>query len=376
MDKNTKKINEYLTNINLPEYESDQHRDKLRNQVLTLNQRSKVMQNTSKLWKVAAVFGLIICAGAIATAVTVKIYKYSYEGRDRDGTYHFTTEHSYENENGETNVSKREITISMSPRFPEGSKNWNFSIDVDKQLKALEEVDKLRENDIRELASVAETYINGNFNRTLNFDYTLSDGNVMNLGENDPDIEIARNSEQDRQEIDALRELNQRKLVKMTDTGVNGKLSRTSVYQYTLSDGYKKNVTEHDSETSEFESLLNNQQIEELENLQRMKDGKYLGYENIEIQGKTFESETYIFTLADGTVVSQSTGTPIGKDKIQLTGRDWDEFRELRNSKTGQQLEAEVKEIRGKKFSFERQLFTLNDGTEIIWSLGYPVEDK
>ena len=102
MDKNTNKINEYLTNINLPEYESDQHRDKLRNQVLTLNQRSKVMQNTSKLWKVAAVFGLIICAGAIATAVTVKIYKYSYEGRDRDGTYHFTTEHSYENEKGRT----------------------------------------------------------------------------------------------------------------------------------------------------------------------------------------------------------------------------------------------------------------------------------
>jgi len=374
--KNIDKINKYLTNINLPEYESDQHREKLRLKVLNENQGSKVMPNTNKLWKAAAVIVLIASLGAIATAVTMKIYKYSYDGRDRDGTYHFTTETTSQNENGETNVSRREITISMSPRFSEGSKGSNFSIDVDKQLKALEEVDYLRQNDIRELASVVEKYVNGNFNRTLNFDYTLSDGNVMNLGEGDPDIGIARNHEKDQQEIDALREIDQRKLAKVTETGVDDKLSRTCVYQYTLSDGYKTMAGEHDPETEEFESLLSAQQIEELENLRRLKDGQYLGYENIELEGKTFESETYIYTLSDGTEVYQSTSTPTGKDKIELTGRDWEEFRELRTSKAGQQLESEVKEIRGKMFSFERQLYILNDGTEIIWSLGYPVEDK
>ena len=43
MDKNIEKVEKYLTNINLPEHESDQHRDTLRNQVLNVNQGSKIM---------------------------------------------------------------------------------------------------------------------------------------------------------------------------------------------------------------------------------------------------------------------------------------------------------------------------------------------
>jgi len=366
MDKNINKINEYLKNIDLPEYESDQHRDKLRYKVLNGNQGSKEMPKTNKLWKAAAVIGLIICAGAIATAVTVKIYQYSYEGRDRDGAYHFTTEKTSENENGDTNVSKTEVTISGGP---------NLVIDVERQLNALEEVDQLRQNDIRELASVVEKYVNGNFNRTLNFDYTLSDGSVINLGEGDPDMVMARNHEQDQMEIDALREIGRRKLVKVIDTWTEDKFSRTCVYQYTMPDGYKINIGEPDPEMGELESVLSDGQNEELWDLRRLKDGQYLGYDNQEVHGKTFEFETYIFTLTDGTEVNHSIGTPTGKDKIQLTDRDWDEFRELLGSDAGQQLETEVKEIRGKMFSFERQLIILSDGTEVIWSLGHPVED-
>ena len=367
MDKNTEKINKYLTNLNLPEYKSNQHRDKLRNQVLNTKQGSKVMPKRNKFLKVAAIIGLIISIGAIATAVTVKIYTYRYEGQDRDGAYHFTTEKTFEDENGQTSATISSVMITRSP---------NDVMDVEQELKELEEIDLLRQDDNRELAGVVEKYVNGNFERTMSFAYTLSDGRIKNMGEEDPDMinmAMSRNTEQDQQEIDALRETGKRKLFKVIDTWTEDNFSRTFTYQYTLSDGFKKYITEPDPEMPVLESFLNEMQIGELWDLRRLKDGQYLGYDNKEVQGKTFEFETYIFTLADGTEVNHSIGTPTGKDKIQLTNRDWEEFRELEE---GQQLEPEVKEIRGKMFLFERTLFVLSDGTEIIFCDGNPIDDK
>ena len=53
MDKNIEKINKYLTNINLPQYSSDQHRQKLRLQVINRNGMITIMKN--RMTKFAAV---------------------------------------------------------------------------------------------------------------------------------------------------------------------------------------------------------------------------------------------------------------------------------------------------------------------------------
>jgi len=45
MDKNIQKIDKYLKNINLPEYESNEHRDTLRRQVINRTQRTTIMKN-------------------------------------------------------------------------------------------------------------------------------------------------------------------------------------------------------------------------------------------------------------------------------------------------------------------------------------------
>ncbi len=371
MNKNLKKIDKYLININLPDYESDQHRDKLRHQVIDRTERKQTMLGTNRFWKIAALITILISAGAIAATVGLRVYRYRFEGQSRDGTYHFTSEPEIVYaENSKSIVRSSGTSVTVGP---------NDTLDVEQKIKDLEEIELLRQQDDRELMRVIETEVNGNLHRTFSFKYVLSDGRETTIGEGDPDERKTRSHEQikkDNAEIELLREKGERELIGVVDTLAKGELHRSCSYKYTLADGRELTVGESDPELPPPAQMLSVEQIDETWRLRKLKDGEYLGYQDNEVQGKTFAFETYVFTLSDGTEVTHAVGDPKGRDKIHLTEADREEFRILKEAGDGEDIGTVEKEIRGRIFSFKRERYILSDGTEYIWSVGKPIGDQ
>ena len=434
MSKNIENIDRYLRNVNLPENVPHQHRDKLRRQVLGKIEKRQTMSGRSRAWKVAAVVIVMIGAGAIATAVGLKVRQYYFVGRGADGRYIFRMEPEIVNVgDGRVVTRSRVHSVGSGPPDPNhtidvGQKirdlndidllrhqdarvgmividteanvklrgtfrlkhilanssylladrsylpDPNHTIDVEQKIRDLEEIDLLRQQDARELVGVVETEVNGHLHRTFRFKYVLADGRETTIGESDPDKEDRRSPEQiekDFEEIAHLREQGERELVRVIDTQVEGDLHRVCVYKYVLADGRELTVGgEADPEFLNFEQIL------EVGRLRLLKQGDFLGYDDRDVQGKTFNFETYIFTLSDGTVVTHAIGGPKGHEKTWLTEADWEELSILLvqsvQSEEGEDLGIEEKEIRGRIFVFERKLYILSDGTEVIWSDGKP----
>ncbi len=370
MNRNVERIERYLKAVDVPEHDSDQHRQRLRRRILTKLERKQTMSLKGKPWKATLAVAALIGGGAIAAAVGVKVYRYHFEGRGADGAYHFSGQREtlYESpKSGLSMVQKSGVSIT--------SDDPNF--DVEQTRKDLEEIAVLRQQDVRELVGVVETEVNGHFHRTCRFKYTLSDGRTMTMGEGEPDSLARRTPEQiekDHEEIAQLREQGKRELVRVTDTQIEGDLYRTCSYEYVLADGRTMSVGESDPELPPPAYPLGTDKIEEIWRLRRLKQGDYLGYSNRDVQGRTFTFETYVLTLADGTVVTHAVGEPKGF-KARLTEADWEEFRSLRDAEEGEDLGTEEKEVLGRMFSFKRQRYILSDGTEFIWSTGKPIQD-
>lgn len=244
MSKNIENIDRYLKGVALPEYESHQHRQQLRREVLGKIERRQIMSVRFKSWKYAAVIALVIGAGALATTVGLKIRKYYFVGRETDGkfnTYKFKSElETIEHEDGSTEVRGSMVGIT--------SNDPNFTIDVDQKIKDLEEIDLLRQQDNRELIRVTETEVNGKLQpRTFGFKYVLSDGREETIGESDPD-------------------------------------------------------------TQDLERSLTEEQQDELLNLRLEQAGQETGIEEKEVRGCVFVFKRQRFVLSDGTEVIVSTG--------------------------------------------------------------------
>jgi len=322
----------------------------------------------SRIAKVALVLGLV-AAGSIATAVGVRVYRYHFEGRGKDGAYHFSREPEVLYESAETGV-----TVSRGGGVTIGSNDPN--LDVEQMQKDLEEVAILRQADERELLGVVDTEVNGHLHRTLRYKYTLSDGRTHTTGEGDPSGRVERTPEQiekDHEEVARLREQGKRELVEVIDTLVEDALDRTCIFEYRLADGRTLRVGEGDPELPPVNSL-ESERTHEVWKLRRLKQGEYLGYSERDVHGRTFTFETYIVTLSDGTVVTHAVGK--AKDfKTSLTPADWEEFRSLREAGAGEDLGTYEEEIRGIPFVFERTLYILSDGTEFVWSYGAPKID-
>ncbi len=242
MSKNIEKIDRYIRNVNLPEYESDQHRHKLRRQILSRNERRHTMSVGDRFWKIAALITIVLSAGAIAATVGVKIYRYRFEGQDRNGVYHFSLEkETIDAENGNTVRLSRSVAMTISP---------NDVMDVEQKIKDLEEIDLLRQQDERELVRVTEKEVNGKpQTKSFGFKYVLSDGREETMGEGDPD-------------------------------------------------------------TLDRERSLTEEQQEELLSLQRAGKEEYIGIEEKEVRGRVFVFKRQRYILSDGTEVIWSTGEP------------------------------------------------------------------
>ncbi|MBN2127851.1 MAG: hypothetical protein JW741_00060 [Sedimentisphaerales bacterium] len=330
------------------------------------------MSLKGKPWKVTIAAAALICGGAIAAAVGVKVVRYHFEGRGTDGTYHFSTEPEIVYESKQTGVM-----VSRGGSVSFGSDDPNFTIDVEQTQKDLEEIAALRARDERELIGVVDTEVKGSFHRTLRCKYTLSDGRTHFMGEGDPDRRAERTPEQiekDHEEVARLREQGARELVRVIDTQIGEDLHRHCSWRYTLADGRSVQVGEGDREQPSPPKPLGVETIEEIWRLRRLKQGDFLGYSDRDVHGRTFTFETYIFTLADGTVITHAVGEPKGW-KTNLTDADWEEFRSLREAGEGEELGRYEEAVKGRMFSFVRKRFVLSDGTEIIQSVGNPTQD-
>ena len=381
MSKNIENIDRYLKGIVMPEHVSHQHQQQLRREVLGKIERRQTMSVKFKSWKYAAVIAVVIGAGAIATTVGLRFYRYHFEGQGRDGEYIFTTEAEviYEtpadanNKTSRTIVSNSTMT-SMGYNPPNGVNNPTEAEKVEQMQQDLEEIDQLRQNDERDLTGVTDSWTNGRFHRTCHFRYTLADGRVISMGEGDPDLRKQLTPEQtkrDHDEIELLRAQGQRELVRIVESDVGGHIFRTCMYEYTLGVGRTKTVGESDPDPNVRISVLSPEQDKEVWRLRSLKQGEYLGDLDREINGHIFSCETYIFTLADGTVVTHAVGERKGR-KIYLTDADREELRELRMSGAGELLDITEREVQGQKFRFERRRYILSDGTEIIKAVGKP----
>src|ERR1035438_1141894 len=96
-----------------PEYQSDEHRQQLRNQILSRIESGRAGAHLRARWKTAALLLGLLCVAAAATELGLQVHRYYFEGRARDGAYIFTTtdpETTYEGTNHHTNGTPLRIS--------------------------------------------------------------------------------------------------------------------------------------------------------------------------------------------------------------------------------------------------------------------------
>jgi hypothetical protein len=372
MDPNVERIERYLQGIIPPEHTCEPHRQQLRRQVRGEIERRQSMSVRGKAWKIAAVVAALVCTGAVATTLGVKFY---FEGVDQDGRYHFSTgpETVYEKTYQDANGAQHSFTVTTSQGISMGPDSAGGA-NVEQMQSDLEEIEALRQRDERELVGVRDQEMPGRTIRVFTFKYMLADGRTHTMNEGAPEQDKPRTAaqiEQDLAEVARPPVQRTRDIVKIIDTGVEGRVHRTLLCRYVLADGRDMTMGESDPNWPWPADGPTGAQQEEIWRLKQLGQGELLAQTDQSLYGKTFTFENYRFTLADGTAATLSIGQVKGLKK-DLTDADWKEFRDLMQANAGELLGTYEEEVRGKVFVFERKRYTLSDGTEIIRAEGVP----
>jgi hypothetical protein len=114
---------------------------------------------------------------------------------------------------------------------------------------------------------------------------------------------------------------------------------------------------------------------EELDLLKQQGAGELVSVVEKEVNGKLI-SRVFIskYVLADGREIKSSDRDPDFNE--QLTEAQNEELFNLLRADEYVTIGFEEKEFRGRMFTFERNRFILSDGTEVIWSVGRPSEER
>jgi hypothetical protein len=251
------------------------------------------------------------------------------------------------------------------------------TIDIEQTRRDLEEIDVLREMDQRTLLSVTETEVNGSAAaRAYLYKYVLSDGRIKTVGEGGFDRSRPSPDQvtRDQQAMDALRVQGNYDVRKIIDVEVQGHVQRTLICRYTLSGGREQTRGESDPSLSAPGVVLDSEQDRELMRLVSLKNGELLSASKAQMFGKTFIFQRFLYTLPDRTVVMYSEGQPY--PKAELADADWNELNDLRKSGAGVTLGTFQQEFRGQLLNFTRVKYVLSDGTEVIQSRGEAVQEQ
>ena len=77
----------------------------------------------------------------------------------------------------------------------------------------------------------------------------------------------------------------------------------------------------------------------------------------------------YKYEFSDGRTMDMREGA--GGD-FSLDKAQWEEYFQLRKAEPGEDLGTYEEVVRDRVFSFKRERYFLSDGTEVIWSVGWP----
>ena len=213
MNRDNEPVEKFLKGLSLPEYESEEHRRRLRGRVLARLEAGRSARR-SRGWKTAALLLGLLCAAGAATEVAkvaIQANRVRFEGRGRDGSDHFKTE----------------------PRTPDDDQNSGGNItssgngeldaaDIERLRMHFEVIEVLRQKKAGELEGVTDVTVNGRFLlRTFQVGYVLADGRAKATGEGDSEAAqsppVARIEDEERQ-IAALREQGRREVDMIIET--------------------------------------------------------------------------------------------------------------------------------------------------------------
>lgn len=380
MNHNTERIERYLQGMHVPQSGSDLHRQRLRGRILQEIEGRQTMSIRFKARNIAALIAAVICTGAIAATVGVTVRQYYFEGQDTEGRYYvfakdpeIVSASSHVDPNGTGTgyalgrMGGSVITVPVSDQ----------PVNMERLQRDILEIDSLRQQNRRKLVGVSDTEVNGRFcYRSFSYEYTLADGRTKTFRENGLASEDALDQAQiakDNAQIALLRQQGRKELVSVDDLFVGGQVQRVCTYRYVLADGRERIIGEPDPQLRPPVKPISPALIREVSKMRRLKQGTSLGTQDRIVNGKLLTFENNLFTLPDGTIVTQATGTPKGV-KTDLTNADWDELRSLQQANKGQDLGTEEKTVFDHVFSFTKQRFVLHDGTEVIQSTGTPKE--
>jgi hypothetical protein len=363
MNKNIEKIDGYLKGIALPEYVSEQHRRRLRRQILNKIERKQIMFVGKRAWKVAAVIALICMGIAAAAVVGVKIHKYYFFDEHPEAGYRVLRE--------------------------DGRKMWSFSKKTadspEQAIQTAEEMDLLIKQGIKELVSVHEIEVNGQLgSRRLGYEYTLSDGRTIRQYEDDPDTQDRKSSLTQSQEDEIMSLIRADEFVTIGSEikEIRGLMFYFNRNWFVLSDGTEviKSIgrlfedsqsveTTVDLDPREAIQILNEKR--EIATLRQQDKRKLIAVKELVANGELdIRMFVYQYQLSDGRTKDIAEGT--GEGNYILNKNQRQEWIQCKNSGSGEDHGTYEQKVKDRLFVFEKQKFILSDGTEIIWSVGRP----
>ena len=383
MNKNTENIDRYLKGVVPPEHVSHQHRQQLRREVLKEIERRQIMSVRGRSWKYAAAIALICTGVAAAAVVGVKIHKWRAVGKDPKHGYLLQSE----DDRFMTNV-------------PE-----SWADNPEHAVEVKEELDLLKQQDKRKLVSVTEYMVNGQHDHWwLSYEYTLSDGRVIRTGEWDPDDNTPRvlvgelreeagrrfheilkpeysTLTTDPQTGEKLRIITPAEGVVLTiyDQVVQGQVFSFQSRQFALSDGttvtYSFGRQSEDGQNAirtvvsgSKEARQTGDDLQEIAILREQNKRELIAVDELVANGELDRRVfVYQYELSDGRTKDMREGDEV---KIALNKEQRQEWVQLRDAGSGEDLGTYEEEVMGRLFVFKRQKFVLSDGTELIWSYG------
>lgn len=342
-----------------------------------------------KSWKYAAVIALICTGIAAAAVVGAKIYKWRFTGRHPEYGYMLRSEDG----NTVTNV-------------PE---SWADS--PEHAVKVKEELDLLKQQDKRKLVGVSEYKVNGQLDhRRFSYEYTLSDGQVIRKGESDPDEDTPRilvgermdEAERRFHEIlkperstlttdpktgEKLRIITPAEGVVLTiyEQVVHGQVFTFHSRQFALSDGttvtYSSGRRSEDDQNAiktvvsgSKEAGQAGDDLQEIAILREQDKRRLIAVDELVANGELDRRVfVYQYELSDGRTEDMREGDEV---KITLNKEQRQEWVQLRDAGSGENLGTYEEKVKDLLFVFKKQRFVLSDGTEVTWAYGTLKDDQ
>jgi hypothetical protein len=378
MSKNIENIDRYLKGVVLPEHESNQHRQQLRQEVLKEIERRQTMSVKNRSWKYAATIAIVCTTVAAAVVVGVTIHKWRFVEKDPERGY------ILQSENGTT------ITVTNVPE------SWADS--PDRAIEVKEELELLKQQDNRELLNVVEEEVDGKLiSRFLRFKYVLADGHEIKSGDFDPDFNGSLTKEQQEEVISLLR-TNEFVTIGTEKKEVRGQMFTFKRNRFVLSDGTEviwsvgrpgedsQNVeTTFDIDPKEADQILSDKR--EIAALRQQDNRKLIAVDELTADGELDRRVfVYQYQLSDGRTKDLREGDELNTvrnkklrgDELNfaLNKNQRQEWVQLKDAGSGENLGTYEQEVMGSLFVFKRQKFTLSDGTELVWSYGTLKDDQ